>query len=128
MVRRPGTTNGFPSYEKDTIKWKEYELFDIYSKLIELKKINKALLNGDRGGEIIFLESSDEQNIFAFTRSSGSDKVLCVFNLSDQSQGFELIGESLQGTYKNYFTGKLESFVSKSSLNLNPWEYRIYTK
>ena len=73
-------------------------------------------------------KKANKENIFAFTRTSDKDKILAIFNLSDQSLVFELTGESLQGSYKNYFTGKLESFVSKETFKLNPWEYRIYTK
>jgi glycosidase len=123
-----GNTKSFAFFEKDPVEWKDYGLFQIYSKLFRLKKDNKVLYNGDRGGKIIFLESSNSENIFAFTRSSDQDKVFCVFNLSDQLIEFELKGESLQGAYKNYFTGQLVTFKSVESLSLNPWEYRIYTK
>lgn len=123
-----GNTKRLSFFDKDTVEWKEYELFDIYSKLFQLKKNNKSLFNGDRGGEMTFLQGSNKENIFAFTRTSDKDKILAIFNLSDQSLVFELTGESLQGSYKNYFTGKLESFVSKETFKLNPWEYRIYTK
>ena len=122
-----GNAKRLSFFEKDTVEWKEYELFDIYSKLFELKK-NKSLLNGDQGGKMIFLESTNKENIFAFTRTSDKDKILAIFNLSEKPLEFELTGESLQGSYKNYFTGKLESFVSKEIFKLNPCEYRIYTK
>jgi glycosidase len=115
-------------FEKDLVEWKEDKLSDIYSKLFQLKKNNKALQNGEHGGELIYITSSEEKNIFAFTRSSEKDKVLAIFNLSGKSVHVDLTGESLQGSYKNYFTGKLESFLSKESFNLKPWEYRIYTK
>jgi len=123
-----GNTKRISFFDKDTVEWKEYELFDIYSKLFQLKKENKSLFNGDRGGEMTFLQGSNKENIFAFTRSSGGYRILAIFNLSDKPLEFELTGESLQGSYKNYFTGKLESFVSKETFNLNPWEYRIFTK
>jgi len=123
-----GNTKRLSFFEKDTIIWKDYELFNIYSKLFQLKKYNKSLFNGDLGGEMIFLESTKRENIFAFTRSSKGDKILAIFNLSDQPIKFDLIGDTLQGSFKNLFTGKLESFVSKESFNLKPWEYRIYTK
>ena len=123
-----GNTKRLSFFNKDTVEWKDYELFNIYSKLFQLKKNNKALRNGDLGGEMTFIQSSNEENIFAFTRSSEGDKILAIFNLSDNSLEFELIGETLQGSYKNFFTGELESFVSKETFSLNPWEYRIYTK
>lgn len=123
-----GNNKRLSFFEKDTIQWKEHKLFTIYSKLFELKKKNKALFNGDHGGKMSFLESSNEESIFAFTRTFDEDKIVAIFNLSDQPQEFELTGKSLQGSYKNLFTGKLESFVSKVSISLNPWEYRIYTR
>lgn len=123
-----GNTKRLSFFDKDTVKWKEYELFDIYSELFQLKKDNKALRNGDQGGKMTFLQSSNKENIFAFTRSNEGDKILAIFNLSSEPLEFELKGESLQGSYKNYFTGKLESFISKETFNLNPWEYRIFTK
>ncbi|MFI5237150.1 MAG: alpha-amylase family glycosyl hydrolase [Ignavibacteriales bacterium] len=123
-----GNTKRLSFFDKDTVEWKEYELFDIYSKLFQLKKDNKALRNGDQGGKMTFLQSSNKENIFAFTRSTEGDKILAIFNLSDKPFEFELTGESLQGSCKNYFTGKLESFVSSETFNLKPWEYRIFTK
>ena len=115
-------------FEKDSIEWNDYKLFDIYSKLFQLKKNNSALFNGERGGEMVYLTSTDDKSIFAFSRGEGKDKIVGVFNLSGKSIEFELSGETLSGSYKNYFTGKLESFLSKESFTLNPWEYRVYTK
>jgi len=123
-----GNTKRLSFFEKDTIDWKDYKLFNIYSKLFDLRKNNKALFNGERGGEIIFLKSSDEENIFAFTRTSGEDKILAVFNLSNQPTDFELTGETLQGSYKNLFTDKPETFSSEQSFKLAPWEYRVDIK
>ena len=123
-----GNNKRLSFFEKDPVEWKDFKLFDIYSKLFQLKKNNKALYNGKLGGEMIYIQNSNEENIFAFTRSLEKDKVLAVFNLSNKPVEVELTGESLQGNYKNYFTGKLESFSPKESFNLTPWEYRVYIK
>ena len=123
-----GSTKRLSFFDKDTIQWKDFKLFNIYSKLFQLKKNNKALLNGDHGGKIIFLESNDNENIFAFTRSSGGDKVLAVFNLSDNPIQFKLSGDTIQGSYKNYFTEEFETYKREETFTFNPWEYRIYTK
>ena len=123
-----GNNKRLSFFEKDLVEWKEDKLFEIYSKLFQLKKNNKALRNGEQGGELNYIESSDEINVFAFTRSSEKDKLLTIFNLSNKPVEVELTAEALQGNYKNYFTGKLESFSIKESFNLQPWEYRIYIK
>ena len=123
-----GNTKSFAFFERDPVEWKENKMSGIYSKLFQFKKENEALLNGERGGEMIFLKSSDEENIFAFTRSSGKDKVLAIFNLSNQPLDFELTGETLEGSYRNLFTGKLDTFSSQRTFKLAPWEYKVYTK
>jgi len=123
-----GNSKRLSFFDKDSIQWKDYKLFNIYSKLFHLKKNNKALLNGDRGGEMVFLECTNKENIFAFTRKADHDKILAIFNLSDQPIEFDLIGATLQGSYRNLYTSELESFLSKESYNFRPWEYRIFTK
>jgi len=123
-----GNNKRLSFFEKDLVEWKEHKLFNIYSKLFELKKTSKALQNGVQGGELKYIEASDYESIFAFTRSSEKDKILAVFNLSNKTVNVDLMGETLQGSYKNVFTGKLETFLAKESLELSSWEYRIYTK
>ncbi|NWG29307.1 MAG: alpha-glucosidase C-terminal domain-containing protein [Ignavibacteriaceae bacterium] len=123
-----GNTKRLSFFEKDLVEWKDDKLFDIYSKLFELKKNNVALQNGERGGEMIYLKSSDENNVFAFSRSSEKDKVVAVFNLSNKPASVVVSGETLAGSYKNFISGKLESISTKESFALNPWEYRIYIK
>jgi glycosidase len=123
-----GNNKRLSFFEKDPVEWKEHKFSELYSKLLALKKQNKALQNGEVGGEIIFISSSDEENIFAFTRTTGKDKILAVFNLSKEKREFTLEGETLAGSYKNFFTGKLESYKSKENSKLAPWEFKLFIK
>jgi len=86
------------------------------------------LLNGERGGEITWVNSTDKKTILAFTRAKNKDKIFAIFNFSDKQVEFELDGETISGTYKNYFTGKVERFSDKETIKLHPWEYRVYVK
>ncbi len=115
-------------FEKDEIEWKESNFTKIYSQLIKLKASNKALLNGNRGGNLILLNSTDDKNIFAFTREHVGDKILAIFNFSDKEINFEVQGESLTGTFRNYFTGEIESFTEKEAFDLKPWQYKVLVK
>jgi glycosidase len=115
-------------FDKDTVEWKEHKMFDIYSKLFQLKKDNKTLYNGIKSGDLIILENPDKKNIFSFSNNSGDDKVIAIFNLSDSIKEFEIDSETLQGSYKNFFTGMTETFSSKETFKFKPWEYRVYVK
>jgi glycosidase len=123
-----GNNKRLPFFEKDVVEWKDSKFSEIYSKLFALKKENKSLHNGERGGELIPIKSSDEDNIFAFTRSAGKDKVLAIFNLSKNERDFLLEGKILAGTYKNLFSGKLDTFTVIEDFQLSPWEYKIFVK
>lgn len=115
-------------FEKDVIEWKEHKFKKLYSQLIKLKTTNDALLSGERGGEIIWLNSTDKKNILAFTRTKNEDKVFSIFNFSNTNVEFELYGETISGTYRNYFTGKIEVFSNKENFTLKPWQYKVFVK
>jgi glycosidase len=115
-------------FEKDLVEWKEHKYSSLYSKLFALKKRNKSLHNGEKGGELIPIKLPDEENIFAFTRSKDKDKILAIFNLCGDTKEFVLEGENLTGTYKNYFTGKIESFLREEDFKLGPWDYKVFVK
>ena len=115
-------------FDKDEVEWREFKFQKLYSQLIKLKKNNAALLSGERGGKINWLNNTDKKNILAFTRTKNKDKILAIFNLSDDAAEFELDGESMSGTYKSYFTGKVETFSNKEKFDLKPWEFKVFVK
>ncbi|MCZ6702111.1 MAG: alpha-amylase family glycosyl hydrolase [Ignavibacteria bacterium] len=115
-------------FDKDEVEWKEHEFRKLYSHLIKLKNNNEALSNGETGSKITWVNSIDKKSILAFTRTKNKDKIFVIFNFSDKEVEFELDGETIMGTYKNYFTGKIETFKNKGNFNLKPWEYRVYAK
>jgi len=115
-------------FEKDEIEWHDHPSTELYTKLITLKKNNRALFNGNKGSELLELISSDSVHTFAFTREVDEDKILSVFNLSGKKSSFSLNGNDLIVTYKNYFTGNIETFEETENFELAPWEYRVYIK
>ncbi len=115
-------------FDKDEVEWKEHKFQKLYSQLIKLKNNNDALLNGERGGKISWVNSTDKKNILAFTRAKNKDEIFAIFNLLDKDVGFELDGETISGTYKNYFTGRVETFSNKEEFNLKPWGYKVFVK
>lgn len=66
-------------FEKDTVKWeKEPKYAEVIKELSALKTGNKALYSSNR--DLEFLEVSNT-HIFAFSRTSGDNKVVYVANL-----------------------------------------------
>jgi glycosidase len=115
-------------FERDPIRWKNYELAGFYKTLFAAKKENPALWNGSYGGSYATLESDNPKSVYSFIRVKENNKVLVILNLSDKKQSVTLAGDSFTGDYKNIFSGKIENIKQNIKITLNPWEYKFLTK
>jgi glycosidase len=110
-------------FEKDQIDWSDLSMSTFYKELIRLKKENEALWNGNHGGKIELIATDRPEEVLMFTRRSGSNQVVAVFNLSGNE--VEVSAETtISGQYPDFFTGNIVSLPLKG-FSLNPWEYRI---
>jgi glycosidase len=68
-------------FEKVGVDWtRSREVGELYRKLFNLRKQNKALSRG----EMIRLTSNFDDDVYAFARVSGKDRVVVVLNFSDE--------------------------------------------
>ncbi|MCX6169713.1 MAG: alpha-amylase family glycosyl hydrolase [Ignavibacteriales bacterium] len=114
-------------FEKDLIDWKENKMRDIYTKLFQLKKENKALWNGSSGGGFQKI-NADDKNIFAYVREKDGNKIAAFFNFSAIKKQVTISDPKLVGTYKNLFTGSGAQLSSPYQLILEPWGYEVFIK
>ena len=115
-------------FDKDTIQWDDYKYAGFYKTLLHLKTINKALWNGNKGGDLIKINSSNDKAVYSFIREKDGDKVFVILNLSDKTQDVTLKGQKYIGTYTNIFTNKSTDFKTNTELKLKPWEYLVFAK
>src|SRR5690554_136125 len=109
-------------FEKDHIEWKKDKFYELYKVLYDLKKNNKALLAGEKGGKINFLALDDSSpNLIAFEREKDGDKVVALFNLSENT--IDKISLENFKDLKDIFTGEL----IPEAVSLKGWEYKIYS-
>jgi glycosidase len=114
-------------FDKDTIDWDNYQLSVFYATLINLKKENKALWNGNAGGALTRIQLNNNQEIYAFIREKEGNKVLVILNLTPNSQNVDLNDHANMGTFTNAFTGETVRFEEESIFSLKPWEYLIFS-
>jgi glycosidase len=120
-----GMSKRLAFFDKDSISWKEHGAASLYKVLFNLKKENKALMNGDLGGPVVRVRTTNDGAVFAFVREKDADRVLVVLNLSLRTQKVELRGKDFAGIYTDVFTGEGLSFADGTWLKLKPWEYRL---
>jgi cyclomaltodextrinase / maltogenic alpha-amylase / neopullulanase len=114
-------------FEKDLIEWEKHPFFGIYKKLLNHKKRNKALLNGDKGGELEYIEVNYPEEIFAFSREMKDDKILGIFNFSSNSVNVNISGENIRGKYRNLFNDSMVDFSSNAAFVLPAYGYLVLT-
>ena len=123
-----GMDKSLKFFDKDTIDWKKSDFRELYTKLIQLKLKNKALWNGIAGGEMNRLNTNDDTNIFAFEREKDKNKVVAVFNLSNDEKEIKINSDKLANIFTNLFTGKKTRLEKESSFKLKPWGYLVLYK
>jgi len=116
-------------FEKDTIPWNvASSLPDFYKKLNHLKKVNPSLWNGNSGGMLQRIKTSNDSLVFAITRVKEDNAVFVITNLSSIKQSVNISSRQIAGDYLEIFSGQEKTFKKKSSLELSPWQYFVFIK
>lgn len=114
-------------FEKDLIEWKTHKFTDMYTKLLHLKERNKALWNGEYGGNLQKIASSDDAAIYAFMREKDGDKVVAVFNLGPKARKVTLNEGDYAGDYTEVFEKQRVTLSENQEFDLQPWEYKVFS-
>jgi len=115
-------------FEKDTIIWKDVKLYGFYKNLLTLKVNNKALWNGEAGGKLTRVNSTNDKAVFAFLRQKDENTVFVILNLTAKPQTVTFKGKNYAGDYKSGISGKPMKFVADTPIQLKPWDYLIFKK
>ena len=111
-------------FEKDTINWdKDCSMNELYKTLLTLKEKNKALWNGEYGGTMDRIQTTADENIFAFSRIKDEHQVITILNLSDKEVEFELLNELANVQLFELFTDEQITTQYK----MQPWDYKIFS-
>jgi len=109
-------------FEKDPITFNKYARAPFYKALLNLRATNSAFKEA-----AIFsrLKVNQPQQVMAYQRVYGKDKVVVVLNLSNQAQQVELQNFTADGkTYVELFTK--ENVTNIKNLTLPAWGYKVY--
>ncbi len=111
-------------FDKDTINWKDCDIAKVYTKLLHLKKTNKALWNGDFGGDMLRIKTSADDQVYAFVRKKDKDQVITVINMSDKEADFMFNDFDTKAELVEVFTNETPNF--KNKMKLKAWGYKVF--
>jgi len=115
-------------FDKDPVDWSDIPLTEFYRTLLNLKKRNQALWNGNWGAPLKRVYTNNDKAVYAFTRSTEDAAVMVILNLTDTEQQVQLQGEGHIAVYKNVFTNQPMPVVKDQQMTLKPWEYLVLEK
>ena len=93
-------------FDKDLIPWQDHANFELYKKLFNLKKRNKALWNNNPDNSLDRILSTNNSRVFAFIREFEEDRIFAAFNTWNTDMTVFLSGDKFVGTYGNVFIGE----------------------
>ncbi len=123
-----GLNHRLKFFDKDEIVWQIHPRSKLYKALLHLKRKNSALWNGVFGGDLNRITTTNDQNIFAFVRQKGDDKVCGIFNLSQSERTFTLTDSGYTGIYRDVFNDSTVSLTKNYEIILPAWGYKVFEK
>jgi glycosidase len=115
-------------FERDTIKWDSCSMSGFYKNLIDLKKANIALSNGEYGAKMEMIKTDKDNKVFCYSRGKDGNRVLVFLNLSKKPVAIKPVLDGLTGEYSDYFAGSRASVPLTDSMRLEPWGYKVLLK
>lgn len=121
-------------FEKVDVDWsRSTAMGELYQRLFLTRQLHKGLSRG----EMIRVHSNLDQDVYAFFRVAGKDKVLTVLNFSSEPRVASLdvpmkliFAGQKKTTMKDIFTGERIEVGDRSSdalsVPLEPLDYRVY--
>ncbi len=123
-----GNNKALNFFERDPIEWKAHPFKQLYTKLFQLKKTNKALWNGLAGGEMQRVHTGADEHVFAFTREKDGNKIVAIFNLSNKAQTADIQSALTKGKLRDINSGAKAPQGANVKFNLKPWEYKVFAQ
>ena len=114
-------------FEKDKIEWGEYAYHDFFKRLLSLKTRNQALWNGIYGGPLRKVDTSNNQDLYAFHREKNEDHVVVAINFSNRTQDTFMTLPASESNYQEIFTAVNRAPEREFLISLKPWTYRVYS-
>ncbi|MBK8944745.1 MAG: alpha-glucosidase C-terminal domain-containing protein [Ignavibacteriae bacterium] len=111
-------------FEKDLIPWQEFKMRNIYTNILAEKKNNKSMWNGEKGGNINFVNLNNE-NVLSYFREKDDDKILVILNLSNSDQEILANDKNCVGSFKNVVSENSMNIELSDKINLKPYEYFV---
>ncbi len=124
-----GLNKALAFFEKDQVEWGDYKYEDFYSKLLLLNRTNQALWNGPHGGSFKRLNTTADDKVYAFHRSTDAFGIVTVVNLTNEAVKFTFENELPEGMFRCAFHEDMSlSEWEGAEVEMAAFEYHVFHK
>lgn len=109
-------------FERDPIQWREHTLAKFYRTLTAIKRTHPALRTG---APMRRLATTANESVYAVVRTSESGRIVSFCNLTGSEVAVSAVDPSLQGRWRDVFTGEVVELTLPVSFKLPGWGYRV---
>ena len=127
-VDAKGNAKRLRFFDKDTAYFNNYVNSDFYKCLLAVHHENPALWNGEFGGSFKKLKTSNDDVLYAYSRTNGDRQVVVLLNFSDKPQVFNFTDEVPDGDFRSIFNSETFSIYSRNQRALAPYGYQVFSK
>lgn len=113
-------------FDDDDIQWRDDPNGDLYRELMSLRRRHRCLWNGSWGSPMCPLDTGLDDHVLAFTRGHGLDRVLAVFNFSDQPHVVTTNDEAAEGRWELWPHRTAITRRRGAAIELPPWGYQVF--
>jgi glycosidase len=106
-------------YTTVKINWSNTTAKNDFTKILNFRNSSVAIRRGT-------MTNYSNTNVCAFTKTSGSEKVIVLTNLRGSSSTF-VVPAAMAGSYKEVYTGTTINLTSGATMTLNPFQYLVVT-
>ncbi|GGD66140.1 DUF3459 domain-containing protein [Erythrobacter arachoides] len=118
-------------FEKDPIDWSQGRncaYGTLLRDLIAFRDANPALANGQWGATMQQVVTDRPQQIFGFVREADGNKVLALFNFSDEPVTATLADGLAAGEYRTFGSNEMATIASGDTVTLAAWGYSLFAR
>jgi glycosidase len=116
-------------FEKDEIEWNNYDLMEMYTELISLKKANDSLNTTNHVHSTVWIEDTNP-SVLSFLRKSSTqeNKVLVLANLSKKEQKIVVhLSDEHAGMYRVWKENDGVMLPKLFEVTMQPLELKVFT-
>ena len=111
-------------FEKDSFPKTKGETLKLLQKLGALKNSRPAFASGENGASFTRLNTTRNNEIYAFQREKDGDTLVVISNLSS---GYTQFTMPYNGTFKRYQDNRIKRLSETYQYDMKPWEFWILT-